>query len=385
MTQKRLLLNAFTAMMLGNILCLTSSMAAEPDSLVEQYAMAGLPPLLKFADGTPVRNPDDWICRRKEIRDLMCQYFIGSFPKSVPAIIDTHMLEESKEKDGSLRRRVKLTFATKNKVSFEMWLWIPPGQGPFPVLLTAPRYYQREWARVALDRGYLICLYPGLDTYHQEPEYPDYENVWKTFRAEYTEATWTDISTKAWLASRALDYVLDPKFGYPVAENQVAITGFSRYGKQALIATAFDERIISVVARSSGSPGSCPYRFTSRNTFNETPADFPGQWFLSNLRSYNGREHQLPIDSHGWLALIAPRRCLIDCAHNDDGDPTLCCGTGISGGPIGLSPAWPSGKSSHRLSDGRAICPSLRNDVSEISTGLTFRLDEARPNKAISR
>jgi dienelactone hydrolase len=301
----------------------SSSAAAEAVLPLDSYARADLPPLLEFLDGTPVRNLEDWADRKEEIRRLMCHYFIGTFPKSVPSIIDAEILEEHTEEDGSSRRRVKVTFSTENKVSFEMWLWIPPGKGPFPILLTAPRFYQREWARVALDRGYLVCLYPGLDTYHQEDDYPGYEKVWETFREEYPDATWTDISTKAWLASRALDYLLDPAYGYPVAEAQVGITGFSRYGKQSLIAAAFDERITSVVARSPGSPGSCAYRFTSRNTFCEAPADFPGEWFLPSLRLYTGREHELPMDAHGWMALIAPRRCMIHTAYHDDGEPTF--------------------------------------------------------------
>tara|TARA_B100000809_G_scaffold217247_1_gene223311 strand:- start:99 stop:629 length:531 start_codon:yes stop_codon:yes gene_type:complete len=41
------------------------------------------------------------------------------------------------------------------------------------------------------------------------------------------------------------------------------------------------------------------------------------------LRGYTGREHELPIDAHGWYALIAPRRCLIHTAHNDGSEPTF--------------------------------------------------------------
>jgi dienelactone hydrolase len=57
--------------------------------------------------------------------------------------------------------------------------------------------------------------------------------------------------------------------------------------------------------------------------FAEAPDDWPSQWFLQSLKAYTGREHELPIDAHGWLALIAPRRCLIHTAHQDDGDPTF--------------------------------------------------------------
>lgn len=190
-------------------------------------------------------------------------------------------------------------------------------------MLTAPRFYQIGWAETALRRGYIVCLYPGVDSHHNEPAYPDYEKVWKTFHKEYPRATWTEISTKSWIAGRALDHLLDQRAGYNVAKGQVGIIGFSRYGKQSMIAAAIDKRFTVVVARSPGSPGSTPYRFSSRDTFNETPGDFPDGWFLQSLRSYIGREDELPIDAHAWAALIAPRNLLIHTAYNDDSDPTF--------------------------------------------------------------
>jgi len=283
---------------------------------------AGLPPLLEFLDGTHVETSGDWERRRSQIRRLMCQYFIGDFPDVVPTIIGVQTLEEISKTDGSIRKRIQLVFNTPNRVSMDVWVWIPFGHSPAPILLTQPRDYQIPWAEDALSRGYLVCLYPGVDSYHQEADYPRYESVWNDFRAEYPDANWTEISTKAWLASRSLDYLLDPQYGYNVMAKEIGIIGFSRYGKQSIIAAAFDDRIKAVIARSPGSPASCPYRFTSRDTFAETPEDFPGEWFLPSLRSYAGYEHQLPIDSHGWYALIAPRPCLIHTAHNDGCEPT---------------------------------------------------------------
>jgi dienelactone hydrolase len=160
--------------------------------------------------------------------------------------------------------------------------------------------------------------------HHQEKDYPGYENVWRTFQAEYPEATWqSSLAIQAWLASRTLDYLLDPKHGYDVAPGQVGIVGFSRYGKQSLYAAAFDERFTSVVARSSGTPTAVAYRFAGRQTFAESIADYPAPWARPELRAFHGREHELPIEGHGLLALLAPRRCLLHTAHNDDSDPTF--------------------------------------------------------------
>ncbi|MBN2295784.1 MAG: alpha/beta fold hydrolase [Pirellulales bacterium] len=299
------------------VLALGTSVAAE------EYHNADLPLLLKKLDGTMVATPEQWPARRAELMDLMCKHFIGSFPEKTPKIVEAQTLSEKKHEDGSLRRNVRLTFDTPNRVSFDIWVWVPKGDGPCPLMLTAPRFYQIGWAETALRRGYIVCLYPGVDSHHVEPAYPDYEKVWKTFHKEYPRATWTEISTKSWIAARALDYLVDPKVGYPVAEGQVGIIGFSRYGKQSMIAAAIDMRFTSVVARSPGSPGATPYRFASRTGFNEAVTDFPDEWFLQSLRAYNGREDELPMDAHAWAALIAPRNLLVHVAYNDDGDPTF--------------------------------------------------------------
>ena len=44
---------------------------------------------------------------------------------------------------------------------------------------------------------------------------------------------------------------------------------------------------------------------------------------MPSLRNFTGRENDLPIDAHGWYALIAPRACLIHTAHNDGSEPTF--------------------------------------------------------------
>jgi hypothetical protein len=168
----------------------TSDMPDSPEPQDGTYVNADLPPLMEFLDGTPVRTIRDFGRRKEEIRKLFCRYFIGSFPEEVPEIIGADVVTEGRSDDGTIRRRVKLTFATRNEASFEIDVWIPKGDGPFPLLLTQPRFYQMYWAEDAVQRGYIACLYPGLDVHHEEPDYPGYENVWQTFRDEYPKATW---------------------------------------------------------------------------------------------------------------------------------------------------------------------------------------------------
>ena len=223
-------------------------------------ACADLPPLLQFADGRPVVTSRDWPRRASEIRKLMCEYFIGTFPETLPAILRSETLSESQIGE-TIRRMVRIVLNTPSQVAFELEIWIPR-DGPSPILLTQPNADQLKWANMAAARGYLVCLYPGLDRGNQEQDYPNFDSIWHLIRAEYPKATWTEISTKAWLASRAIDYLLNPANGYSVVKEQIAIIGHSRYGKQSLIAAAFDERITSVVAVSPGSPH--PARIGSR-------------------------------------------------------------------------------------------------------------------------
>lgn len=301
-------------------LCIGLSLTAS--SFAQQYDSFDLPSLLTFNNGAPVTTAGQWTQRRAEVLDLAQDTFIGSLPTQTPNIIGTQILSQTIAPDGSTRRNIRLTFDTSNQASFDMWVWTPQGSEPHPVLLTAPRYYQMGWAETAVSRGYAVCLYPGLDSNHSEAAYPGYQNVWQTFQTAYPQATWSEIGTKAWIAGRALDHILDPGAGYNIATDQVAIIGHSRYAKQSLVAGAIDPRFTAVVARSAGSPGSTPYRFASRASFNEAPSDFPGAWFNSSVRSYTGRENELPIDAHAWAALIAPRNLLMDTAYYDDGDPT---------------------------------------------------------------
>jgi pimeloyl-ACP methyl ester carboxylesterase len=293
------------------------------------YRSADLPDAMTFLDGRKVESAADWAARKAEIRNLWCDTFIGHYPKEIPTLLSAEVAKTKKPEDGSTRQRVVLTFDTPNKKSFEIEVWEPKGQvgAARPLLMTQPRNYQREqWGEEALRRGYVVCIYPGLDAHHSEPGYPGYQNVWKTFQEEYPAATWhSSLGIQAWLASRTLDYLLDPEYGHEIDPKAVGITGFSRYGKQSIYAAAFDERFTCVVARSSGTPTASSCRFAGRQTFMESVSleDCPKVWLIDKARTFYGRENELPVEGNALIATIAPRRLMIDSAYNDGSDPTF--------------------------------------------------------------
>ncbi len=306
------------------------------------YRNADLPDAMTFLDGRKVKSAADWAARKAEIKSLWCDTFIGHYPKEIPALLSAEVVKTTKPGDGSTCQRVMLTFDTPNKKSFEIEVWEPKGLTGMvrPLLMTQPRNYQRQmWGEEALKRGYVVCIYPGLDAHHSEPGYPDYQNVWKQFQGEYPEATWnSSLGIQAWLASRTLDYLLDPEYGYKIDPKTVGITGFSRYGKQSIYAAAFDERFTCVVARSSGTPTACSYRFAGRQTLMESVSleDCPKVWLIDKSRTFHGRENELPVEGNALMACIAPRRLMIDTAYNDGSDPTF----GVERSYLNAKQAW---------------------------------------------
>ena len=298
----------------------------------QPYKNAELPDALTFLNGEKVQTKADFEKRKAEIKDLWCKYYTGYFPKKVPAVLSDTLVSMKEEADGTFRKRVKLTFDTPRKKSFEIELWLPAkSNGERPLLLTEPFPKQLAWAKEAVKRGYVACIFPGLDEYHVKnahyyymlDEYVDYRRVWYDFKSEYPEASWhSSLAIQAWLASRTLDYLLNPDYGYNIDTKAVGIVGHSRYGKMALYAGAFDQRFTCIIARSAGGPLACPYRYASRQGFMEGPTDFPEVWALPSLKNYLGRENELPVAGNDLIATIAPRCVMIHTAYNDGCEPT---------------------------------------------------------------
>jgi hypothetical protein len=86
------------------------------------------------------------------------------------------------------------------------------------------------------------------------------------------------------------------------------VTGHSRYGKAALVAGAFDDRIAVTVPSHSGCGGAAPYRFiyAKNEQLNDVARNFP-HWFRPDFNQFVDKVQRLPVDQHLLLALVAPR------------------------------------------------------------------------------
>lgn len=281
-------------------------------------------PLTDVDTGAPITTREQWTKQRERIRALYQQWVVGKFPPP-PESMKTTIVSESKDGDVTVRD-VLLEFGPQNKARLRLQLLIPPGAGPFPVFLTNhPR--TRPWVATAVRRGYIGCIYFAAD-----PIYGNRDDS-ETFLEAYPDYDFSTLARWAWAASRAVDYLAT----LPVVnKDQIAISGHSRNGKQALLAAAFDDRI-GAIALSSGNTGEGNlWRYTTDAYANESieqiTTNFP-HWFHPRFHFFVGREHLLPVDQNLLMSLVAPRGLLLASAYAE-----------AQGAPFGFEQAYRSVK-----------------------------------------
>jgi len=269
-------------------------------------SVQGLPdPLMRSVNGKPeaIATAEAWEPRREELKALFHQWILGTVPPR-PDNLESEVLSE-REEPGALVREVQLRFGPNRQAKLWCEILLPRGAGPFPVFMTQENH--RAWALIALQRGYLCCVYAGSDS----------RDDTDSFVLAYPEYDWSRLTRRAWAAGRCIDYLAT----VPEADTaHIALTGHSRNGKQSLIASAIDERISVVISSSSGAGGSLATRYYSEQQFGEGIENitrvFP-DWFHPRWRFFVGREDRLPVDLHELVALSAPRPCLLSIALND--------------------------------------------------------------------
>ena len=252
----------------------------------------------------PVKTMEQWKEKRKWMKDQLEYYITGTYPPS-PDNLQVKTISEKKDGQTTVRM-VELTFGPEHKAKLTVEMMIPPGKGPFPVFLT--QWNHREWAMVAVRRGYIGCVYAGADA---KDDTERYSEIWA---GQYD---FTRLMRRAFGAYRAIDYLYTLPY---VDRDKIGIAGHSRNGKLALMAAAFDERIKACIPSSGGTGAEVPWRFNSINYDVEDIALLSTAvpaWLHPRLRFFIGREHKLPVDQNHFMALIAPRGLMLSTAINE--------------------------------------------------------------------
>jgi dienelactone hydrolase len=275
-----------------------------PPNFEEMPSLPFLPNPLVMDEGgknIPITTTKQWQEKREWMKEQLQYYITGTFPPP-PDNLKAEILNE--KMNGKVRlQTVELSFGPDHRAKLTLEVMIPPGEGPFPVFLT--QWNHREWAQVAVRRGYIGCVYAGADSKDDTEKYAE---IWA---GEYD---WTRLMRRAWGASRAIDYLFTLS---EVDKEKIALTGHSRNGKTTLMAAAFDERITACIPSSGGTGAEVPWRYTSFNYDIEDIALLASarpSWLHPRLRFFIGNEHKLPIDQNSFMVLIAPRGLMLSTA-----------------------------------------------------------------------
>ena len=259
-------------------------------------------PLVLYNNGKeqPIKTRKEWDEKRSWIK-TQYQYWLSGAAPPAPTNLKATIVSERRE-GKTLIQMAGLRFGPDNKGTLAVEIMIPEGKGPFPVYIT--QWDHRNWAQIAVRRGYIAVVYAAADS----------RDDTEAYQKLYPEYDWTMLMRRAWGASRVVDYLYTRP---DVNRRQLAITGLSRNGKQSLWAAAFDERFSAVIDCSSGTGGITPWRFGDPQFASETldlVTAYNGHWFHPRLPFFFGREDKLPVDQNLLLSLIAPRILLLHYA-----------------------------------------------------------------------
>jgi len=293
-----------------------------------------LPDPLIFEDGTPVITVDQWNKRRLEILESFDREIYGRVPAKTPSI-KWEVINEKDTVNGEYPINTKQLIGNVDnsaypeiEVKIQMTLSVPRQvTSPVPVIMEFgwnfpmnPRRQQPEgptWQQQLLEKGWgYAILFPnsiqadngaglregiiGLVNKGQPRKFDD----WGTLRA------W------AWGASRAIDYFeTNPQ----VDEKRIVVEGLSRYGKAAIVATAYEPRIAIGFIGSSGAGGAKILRRVFGEQVENLASSGEYHWFTPNFIKYAGplTALDLPIDAHELIALCAPTPVFISVGAPD--------------------------------------------------------------------
>lgn len=314
---------------------------------------------LKFVDGRKVRNAKDWELRREEILGIFQREMYGQMPPKSP--ITTEILEEGITLAGyGIRRQVRMWFRSDKTGPKVDWLIITPryAKEAAPtiiflnyngnqtlledkeILLTdgwirdeegmsvnhkaiesTRGYYAGQSSDSVYPIGMLIAQGYAVVTACYGEISPDptgeeaqdklaYTNIFDLWapRDNSRDDNTTALGAWAWTLMRGMDMIeQDPRLD----SKRVLLTGYSRLGKAALIAGAFDVRFPVVVPVQTGG-GGCPLakRFYGENVAIMTKAFT--HWYCKAWKKYAGKEQTMPFDQHLFLSCIAPRALLVE-------------------------------------------------------------------------
>ena len=299
--------------------------------------ISGLPELLRFENGAPVRSPEDWTRRRTEILALYSEYVYGYMPDRTKEEL-SWSLEADPGTGGTL---LNIAVSVNGRcASFPVLVGIPssgdPESGvPFWVEYW-PWHYQNwftgEWvtgfsdnSRYAMDRGYAAVQYDCSRVSQDNDRHIGAFWTLYPYSVSDPREQRGALLAWAWGVSKVID-AMEAGAGAALGVNPSLslVGGVSRFGKSAAVAGAYDGRVRVTVPSCSGAGGVAVFRTDNHGkTYDLSTLGGPAQWTnesqnepFSNLQGGEGywfcgnfaripSVRHLPVDQHMLCALAA--------------------------------------------------------------------------------
>jgi len=254
-----------------------------------------------MADGRVASDRHDWACRRQSIRQQAFHYLYGEKP-SKPDVSGT-----------MTRDAIHVSAAVDGKtIRFSAAVKPPEGDGPFPVFIGMGSGFAElpePFQELLLSKGIAVVIY-DLYEIGAERQGPGHGLFYDLYGADHPAGL---LTAWAWGVSRLIDVMeIDGAVLDPLA---VGVSGCSRFGKAALIAGAFDDRMALTVPNEPGMGGLASLKMAPviepegepvRNIVQYEP------WFSTqNFEPFIDATEKLPLDTHEVAGLIAPRGLVV--------------------------------------------------------------------------
>jgi hypothetical protein len=298
-----------------------------------------LPALLVSAEGQPITTPEQWFnVRRPQIMALFANLLYGVVPTPESPIQTT--FEVVKTDAGFMggratRKEVRILFEnTRGSAEMLILVFSPNGGSQ-----SAPAFLLHSFGNTRdnghdahpdrpgflrngiplgafLERGFgFVVVHQGDLVRHNEVEFLRglHPLFYRTGQSFPKANEWGVISTIAWGASRALDYLETDR---DIDASRVAVMGHSKCGKAALWTAAQDQRFALAISAQSGCAGAALWRRQYGETLEKMVTRFP-YWLCRNAWKFANNEDDLPVDQHMLLACIAPRPLYVASAVED--------------------------------------------------------------------
>ncbi|MFJ6562450.1 cellulose binding domain-containing protein [Streptomyces sp. NPDC091412] len=253
-----------------------------------------LPDPFKRLNGTRISATSDWRCRRAEIRDLAQRSVYGqkpARPASVTGTVSASSITVNVSDQG-------------RSASFSASVSLPSGSGPFPAVIVLGGL-GADTATIKAS-GVAVINY---DPYSVGKEGTARNNKQGAFYSVYGSSSSTGLLMAwSWGVSRIID-VIEQSGGNILKASATGVTGCSRFGKGAIVAGAFDQRVALTMPIESGSGGVPVLRgIPGENGAQPLSSAYSEQpWLGDAFSSYTGNPNSLPVDTHEILGMVAPR------------------------------------------------------------------------------